>query len=57
MKILIEQNSTGTGRFWWDLNTGPEHIDRYCGFADTLGEAFEEIIKSNTFNATRYSGE
>lgn len=57
MKILIEQDSTGTGRFWWDLNTGPEHIDRYCGYADTLGEAFEEIVKRNTLNATRYFGE
>ena len=57
MKILIEQDSTGTGRFWWKIKTGPEHIDSYCGFADTLGEAFEEVVKSNTLNATRYFGE
>jgi hypothetical protein len=57
MKILIEQDSTGTGRFWWKIKTGPEHIDSYTGFADTLGEAFEEIVKRNTLNATRYFGE
>jgi hypothetical protein len=57
MKILIEQDSTGTGKFWWKIKTGPEHIDSYCGYADTLGEAFEEIVKSNTLNATRYFGE
>jgi hypothetical protein len=57
MKILIEQDCTGTGRFWWKIKTGPEHIDSYCGYADTLGEAFEEIVKRNTLNATRYFGE
>jgi hypothetical protein len=57
MKILIEQDSTGTGRFRWALETGPEHIDLFSGFADTLGETFEEIVRMNTLNAAHYFGE
>jgi len=54
MKIQIEQDCTGTGRFRWSLNTGPEHIDLFSGHTDTLGEAFEEIVRTETLNATNY---
>jgi len=54
MKIQIEQDCTGTGRFQWNLQTGPEHIDLFSGYTDTLGEAFEEIVRMETLNATNY---
>lgn len=54
MKIQIEQDCTGTGRFQWSLSTGPEHIDLFSGYTDTLGEAFEEIVRMETLNATNY---
>ena len=56
MKIEIEQDCTGTGKFKWNLATGPEHIDLFSGTADTLGEAFQEIVRMDTLNATQYFG-
>ena len=56
MKIEIEQDITGTGKFRWALETGPEHIDVFSGTADTLGECFQEIIRMDTLNATQYFG-
>jgi hypothetical protein len=54
MKIQIEQDITGTGTYIWGLEDGPEHIDKFSGFADTLGECFEEIIRHQTINAIGY---
>jgi hypothetical protein len=54
MKIQIEQDCSGVGKFRWSLETGPEHIDLFSGYADTLGEAFEEIVRMETLNATNY---
>jgi hypothetical protein len=55
MKIQIEQDITGTGTFIWSLEDGPEHIDKFSGFGDTLGECFEEIVRHRTMNAMRYT--
>jgi len=57
MKIQIEQDSSGTGTFIWGLETGPERIDCYTGYADTLGECFEEIIRHRTMNAMEYAND
>ena len=54
MKIQIEQDITGTGTYIWGLEDGPEHIDKFSGFADTLGECFEKIIRHQTMNAIGY---
>ena len=54
MKIKIEQNCTGIGKFRWELHTGPEHIDSYSGETDTLGEAFQEIVRMDTLNSFDY---
>jgi hypothetical protein len=56
MKIEIEQNCSGTGKFRWEFFTGPEHIDVFSGTADTLGECFQEIIRMDTLNAQHYYG-
>lgn len=55
MKIEIEQQTSGT--YKWGLETGPEHIDCYTGYAETLGECFEEIIRHRTMNAMEYANE
>lgn len=57
MKIQIEQDCTGTGKFLWNFQTGPEHIDLFSGEADTLGETFQEIIRMETLNAINYYDE
>lgn len=57
MKIQIEDDFTGTKTFIWGLETGPEHIDKYSGFADTIGECFQEIIRHQTMNALNYTNE
>ena len=54
MKIQIEDDFTGTKTFIWGLETGPEHIDKYSGFADTIGECFQEIIRHQTMNDLEY---
>ena len=55
MKIQIENDITGTGSYIWGLETGPENIDIYTGFCDTLGECFEEIIRHQTMNSMEYA--
>ena len=55
MKIEIEQDCTGTGDYRWELHTGPEHIDEYTGYCNSLGECFEKIIQFSTLNALRYT--
>jgi len=54
MKIIIEQNSTGTGEYRWKLTTGSEHIDEYEGNSKSLGEAFEKVLVAETINAQHY---
>jgi hypothetical protein len=54
MKIEIEQDISGTGTYKWGLETGPENIDCYTGYCETLGEVFEEIIRHRTMNAMEY---
>jgi hypothetical protein len=54
MKIQIETDITGTGTYIWGLETGPERIDKYSGYCETLGECFEEIIRHRTMNAMEY---
>ena len=57
MKIKIENDFTGTSSYIWSLETGPEHIDCYTGYCETLGECFEEIIRHRTINALEYANE
>ena len=57
MKIQIEQDSSGTGTFIWGLETGPERIDCYTGYCETLGECFEEIIRHLTMNTMEYAND
>ena len=56
MKIEITSRYTDNGNeiFVWFLCTGPDGIDNFSGKTDTLGEAFEEIIRKETLNATNY---
>ena len=54
MKIEIEQDSSSTGLYKWGLETGPERIDCYTGYCETLGEVFEEIIRHRTMNSLEY---
>jgi hypothetical protein len=44
MKIIIEQNSTGTGNYHWKLTTGSESLE----------EAFEKVLVAETLNAQHY---
>jgi hypothetical protein len=57
MKIVIEQDISGTGEYHWKLFTGPERIDWYEGIADSLGEAFEKVLIAETINAQHYREE
>jgi len=54
MKIKIEQNCTGIGKFHWELHTGPEDLDLFSGYTDTLGEAFQEIVRMDILNSYGY---
>ena len=53
MKIEILRDSI-TGNYSWVLDEGPENIDVYCGFENTLGEVFEKIITCRVKNALSY---
>jgi hypothetical protein len=55
MKIEIEQNCSGTGKFRWELHTGPENIDEYTGYCYTIGECFEKIVMWSTINSQHYT--
>ena len=55
MKIQIEQDITGTGTYIWGLEDGPEHIDKFSGYCETLGEVFEEIIQHRAINSLNYN--
>lgn len=55
MKIEIEQEPFGY--FKWVLETGPERIDCYTGYGETLGSCFEQIIRHRTMNAMEYANE
>jgi hypothetical protein len=53
MKIEIEQ--TETKNYIWALEDGPENIDKFSGYCETLGECFEEIVKHREINTLNYS--
>ena len=50
MKIEILRDSI-TGNYSWVLDEGPDNIDVYCGFENSLGEVFEKIITCRVKNA------
>jgi hypothetical protein len=53
MKIEILRDSI-TGNYSWVLYDGPENIDKFSGFENTLGEVFEKIITCRVKNALSY---
>lgn len=53
MKIEILRDSI-TGNYSWVLDDGPENIDKFSGFENTLGEVFEKIITCRVKNALSY---
>ena len=53
MKIEILRDSI-TGNYSWVLDEGPENIDEFCGFENTLGEVFEEIIHYRAISGLGY---
>lgn len=53
MKIEITDDFI-TGMYNWVFYDGPENIDVYCGFENTLGEVFEKIITCRVKNALSY---
>lgn len=53
MKIEILRDSI-TGNYSWVLDDGPENIDKFSGFENTLGEVFEKIITRRVKNALSY---
>lgn len=52
MRIEISNNPQD-GTYNWKLHTGPDGIDDYDGVCSSLGECFEEIIKSEIWNGNR----
>jgi hypothetical protein len=53
MKIEITEDFI-TGTYSWALFDGPENIDEFYGYENTLGEVFEKIIYHQTQNALSY---
>ena len=53
MKIEILRDFI-TGNYSWVLDAGPENIDEFSGFENTLGEVFEKIITCRVKNALSY---
>jgi hypothetical protein len=56
MHIEIDDNCL-TGIYSWTLYDGPEEIDEFRGFENTLGEVFEKVILHRTQNALSYVGD
>jgi hypothetical protein len=44
----------GSGHYCWKLWDGPDGIDFYEGTELSLGQCFEEIIRSQLLNGLRY---
>ena len=53
MKIEILQDPL-TGCYNWVFYDGPDGIDEFSGFENTLGEVFEKIITYRVKNALSY---
>ena len=53
MHIEILEDSL-TGCYNWTLCDGPDGIDKFSGFENTLGEVFEQIVHYRTLNALSY---
>ena len=53
MKIQIEKVYL-TKSYIWSLEDGPENVNKYSGFSDTLGGCFEEIIRYRTIDEIDY---
>ena len=53
MKIEILEDSL-TGCYNWVLYDGPDGIDEFRGYENSLGEVFEQIILHRTRNALSY---
>jgi hypothetical protein len=43
------------GEYHWELYDGPDGIDYFSGKANSLGEAFENILKERIINSIRYN--
>ena len=41
----------------WELYDGPDGIDYFSGYGETLETCFESIISSRAFNALNYQKE
>ena len=55
MKIVITDNPQDDN-YTWKLYTGPDGIDDYDGVCSSLGECFEQIIKTEYWNGRSYYG-
>ena len=51
MSISIDYKN---GEYHWELYDGPDGIDHFSGISNSLGEAFETIIKTQLANNMRY---
>ncbi len=40
--MIIQIEKLDTGKFIWNLEEGKNHV---TGFADSIGECFEEIVR------------
>ena len=55
MKIVITDNPQDDN-YIWQLYTGPDGSDSYDGVCSSLGECFEQIIKTEYWNGRSYYG-
>lgn len=42
------------GEYHWEMYDGPDGIDHFTGTAISLGDAFEQIIKTQLRNSMNY---
>lgn len=42
------------GEYHWSMYDGPDGIDHFTGTANSLGDAFEQIVKKQLLNSLNY---
>lgn len=52
--MIIKITHDFNKNFIWELYDGPDGIDYFTGYGETLGDCFESIISTRTLNALSY---
>ena len=51
---MVVEITSKENKYYWSVYDGPDGCELYDGVAETLGECFEEIVKSRLLIAQKY---